>query len=92
MKIQSTPQTPRQSGPVPLSFCILMYPDGSIERMVDRPLDEYFAAISKASIAWIDCSTSDDDKEIEQIAQTAGFSKIPDPETYHRFLFCIRGL
>ncbi len=80
MKMQSTPQSAGLSGPVPLSFCILMYPDGSIDRMVDRSLEEYFAAISKASIAWIDCSTSDDDKEIEQIAQIACFSKIPIPK------------
>jgi len=80
MNIQSTPQTPKQSGPVPLSFCILMNQDGSIDRMVDRSLEEYFIAISKASIAWIDCSTCDDDREIEKIAQTAGFSKIPIPK------------
>jgi magnesium transporter len=80
MKMQSSPQTSPPSGPVPLSFCILLFPDGSIERMVDQSLDEYFAAIHKASIVWIDCSTKDDEKEIEQIAQSAGFSKIPIPK------------
>jgi magnesium transporter len=80
MKMQSTPQTPQPAGPVPLSFCILLCPDGRIERMVDRSLEEYLTAIHTASMAWIDCSTKDDNKEIEQIAQTAGFSKIPIPK------------
>jgi magnesium transporter len=80
MKMQSTPQTSQISGPIPLSFCILLYKDGRIDRLVDRPLLEYLTAIRDASIAWIDCSTSDDAKEIEQIAQVAGFSKIPIPK------------
>jgi magnesium transporter len=80
MKMQSTPPTPPASGPIPLSFCILLYKDGRIDRLVDRSLDEYLAAIRDAAIAWIDCSTKDDNKEIEQIAQCAGFSKIPIPK------------
>ncbi len=80
MKMQSTPQTNQISGPVPLSFCIILYKDGRIDRLVDRPLGEYLTAISNASIAWIDCSTSDEAKEIEQIAQVAAFSKIPIPK------------
>jgi len=80
MKIQSTPQPSPPSGPVPLSFCILLFPDGTIERMVDQPLDEYLSAIHEASMVWIDCCTNDDEKAIEQIARTAGFSKIPIPE------------
>jgi magnesium transporter len=80
MKMQSTPQTPQISGPIPLNFCIILAKDGRIDRLVDRPIGEYLTAISDASIAWIDCSTSDDDKEIEQIAQVAGFSKIPIPK------------
>ena len=63
-----------------MSFCIVLYTDGRIERLVDRPLGEYLSAISTAAIAWIDCSTKDDKKEIEQIAQIAGFSKIPIPK------------
>ena len=31
-------------------------------------------------MVWIDFCTNDDDKAIEQIAQTAGFSKIPIPK------------
>ncbi len=80
MKMQSYPQTSLPSGPVPISFCILLFPDGTIERMVDQPLDEYFAAVQKASMVWIDCSTTEDEKGIEQIAQSAGFSKIPIPK------------
>ncbi len=80
MKMQSTPHTSPVTGPVPLSFCIILSGDGRIERLVDRPLEEYLIAIRDASIAWIDCSTKDDDKEIELIAQAANFSKIPIPK------------
>ena len=66
--------------PTPLSFCIILYKDGRVDRLVDCPLEEYLIAIRDASIAWIDCSTKDDDKEIEQIALIAGFSKIPIPK------------
>ncbi len=80
MKMQSTRQTSPINGPVPLSFCIVLYQDGRVERLIDRPLEEYLSAISAASIAWIDCSTTDDDTQIEQISQVAGFSKIPIPK------------
>jgi magnesium transporter len=80
MKMQSTPQISSINGPVPLSFCIALYQDGRVERLVDRPLEEYFSAVRNATIAWIDCSTTDDDRQIEQIAQNAGFSKIPIPK------------
>jgi magnesium transporter len=80
MKMQITPQKSQDNGQIPLSFCILLFKDGRIERLVDRPLGEYLTAISDASIAWIDCSTKEDDKEIENIAQVAGFSRIPIPK------------
>jgi magnesium transporter len=80
MKMQTTPQTSQVNGPVPLSFCIILYPDGRIERRVDRPLEEYLSAVSSAAIAWIDCSMEDDTTAIDHIAQTAGFSKIPIPK------------
>ncbi len=80
LKMQSTRQTPAANGPVPLSFCILLYPDGKVERQVDQPFEAYLPAITGASLAWIDCSTKDDEREIENIAQTAGFSKIPIPK------------
>jgi magnesium transporter len=80
MKMQSTRQIPKVYEPVPLSFCIILYPDGRIERLIDRPFDEYLAAIPKAAFVWIDCSTKDDEKEIEQIAQKARFTKIPVPK------------
>ena len=80
MKMQITPQKSQDNGPIPLSFCIILYKDGRIDRLVDRPLGEYLTAISDASIAWIDCSTKEDDKEIENIAQVAGFSRIPVPK------------
>jgi magnesium transporter len=80
MKMQSTRQTPKANGPIPLSFCILLYPDGKIERLIDLPFDKYLTAIPAVSLAWIDYSTKDDEKEIEQIAQKAGFTNIPIPK------------
>jgi len=80
MKMQSTPQNSQITGPIPLSFCIVLYKDGRIDRLMDRPLEEYLAAISDASIAWIDYTTKEDDTEIESIAQVAGFSRIPIPK------------
>jgi magnesium transporter len=85
MKMQNTPQTPAPVSPVPLSFCILLYQDGRIERRADCSIDDYIAAVREASIAWIDCSTVDDDKEIERIAQLAGFTKVPIPKLSHGF-------
>ncbi|MGA2918051.1 CorA family divalent cation transporter [Methanoregula sp.] len=85
MRLQSTPQTPAPASPVSLSFCILLYQDDRIERLADCTVDEYFTAVREASIAWIDCSTVDDDKEIERIAQLAGFTKVPIPKLSHGF-------
>lgn len=85
MKMQNTPQTPAPVSPVPLSFCILLYQDGRIERRADCTIGDYIAAVKEASIAWIDCSTVDDDKEIERIAQLAGFTKVPIPKLSHGF-------
>jgi magnesium transporter len=85
MKMQSTPQVPSTPGPNPLSFCITLSQDGSIDRLTDRPLEEYLPAVSGASIAWIDFSLKDDGKGIEQIAQLAGFTKVPIPKLTHGF-------
>lgn len=83
--MQSIRDTSTLSMPVPLSFCILLYPDGRIERLVDRPVEDYFTAIKEASIAWIDYSICDDDKEMEPLAQRAGFTKVPIPKLTHGF-------
>jgi magnesium transporter len=80
MKMQSTPQKTQINDPIPLSFCIVLYKGDRIDRLIDRPLEEYLAAIRDASIAWIDYTTKEDDKEIENIAQVAGFSRIPIPK------------
>ncbi|MCK9631398.1 MAG: CorA family divalent cation transporter [Methanoregula sp.] len=85
MKMQSIRETSTQSIPVPLSFCILLFPDGRIERQVDQPVAEYFTAVKEASVVWIDCSIRDDEKEIEKLALLAGFTKIPIPKLTHGF-------
>jgi magnesium transporter len=85
MKMQSTPQIPCAPGPNPLSFCITLSADGNIDRLSERPLEEYLPAIKGATIAWIDYSLKDDEKEIEQIALLAGFTKVPIPKLTHGF-------
>jgi magnesium transporter len=80
MKMHSTPQNSQDNASIPLSFCIILYKDGRIERLMDRPLEEYLTAIGEASFAWIDFTTKDDDKEIETIAQAARFTRIPIPK------------
>src|SRR5512137_1515565 len=80
MKMHSTPQNSPDTASIPLSFCIILYKDGRIERLMDRPLEEYLTAISEASIAWIDFTTKDDDGEIETIAQAANFSRVSIPK------------
>jgi len=85
MKMQSIRENSTLSMPIPLSFCILLYPDGRIERLVDQPVEDYFTAIREASIAWIDCSICDDEKEMEPLAQLAGFTKVPIPKLTHGF-------
>ena len=90
MRVQGVPKDETQDvrkdsvmqagSPGPLNFCIILYKDGRIERLIDRPLGEYFTALPDAGIAWIDYSTKDDAGEIERIAQQAGFSKLPIPK------------
>ena len=80
MTAQCTPKTAITTGSSPLSFCIILSREGIVERLTDRPFEEYLRALGDAKIAWIDFSTKDDSKEIEEIAQIAGFSKIPIPK------------
>ncbi|WP_292371137.1 CorA family divalent cation transporter [Methanoregula sp. UBA64] len=76
----SSKQAAAASAAAPLNFCITLTKDGRIDRIINRPLEEYLAAIPAASIAWIDYSTTDDAQAIEQIAQVAGFTKLPIPK------------
>jgi len=74
------PSSPQAAGPIPLNFCIILSKDGRIDRLIDRQLKEYLATVPEASIAWIDYSTKNNTEEIEQIAQIAGFTKLPIPK------------
>jgi len=85
MKIPSINEKSTISIPTPLNFCILLYQDGRIERIMDRTVGEYITAVIEASIAWIDCSIKSDEQEIEQLAALAGFTKVPIPKLSHGF-------
>jgi len=85
MKMPNTKETSTLSLPAPLNFCILLYQDGRIERLLDKTVGEYITAVKEASIAWIDCSIKNDEKEIEQLAVLAGFTKVPIPKLSHGF-------
>jgi magnesium transporter len=84
-KMQSSQQTSSPTLPVSLSFCILLYQEGRIDRLADCTVEDYITAVKEASIAWIDCSTKDDEKEFEQLALRAGFTKVPIPKLTHGF-------
>lgn len=86
MTMQSTHETlPAVPHPRSLSFCITLSPEGRIDRLSEQPLEEYLRSIHGASIAWIDYSLTKGEGEIEQIAQQAGFSKVPIPKLTHGF-------
>ena len=70
----------------PTTICVLLKPDGLVEKLVDRPLDECVKAISTACVAWIDHTTHDLEKELEKVATAAGFTQLPIPKLLSGFL------
>jgi magnesium transporter len=69
---QNAPLLPQVS-----NFCILLRRDGQVDRLTDRTLEEYVNVVKDASIAWIDWTGEEREKEFESVALAAGFSKIP---------------
>ena len=70
-------QTPAAATKPPVSFAVALRADGSVDKLADKTLEEYLAFTKDASVAWIDYSTKDLDKEIEKIAATMGFTQTP---------------
>lgn len=62
---------------LPTSFCVALREDGQVDKITDRPLEEYIRFTNNASVAWIDYSTKDLVKEIEKVSASMGFTQIP---------------
>lgn len=67
------------------TLCVFLKADGQIERIVDKPLEEYLPLIASAQVAWIDYTTRDLEKEIEKVAATMGFTQMPIPKLLSGF-------
>lgn len=61
----------------PQSFCVVLKNDGQVERISDKKLEDYLQFVDGASVAWIDYTTTDFEKEIEGISQILGFTQTP---------------
>jgi len=59
------------------NFCVALQSKSAVDRITDRPLEEYLDYVRSASVAWIDVTTKDLDQDLERIAQTMGFVKLP---------------
>lgn len=70
-------QTLSQTAAKPVTMCVLLKRDGQVEKLIDRPLSEYLAVIATASVAWIDLTSHDVEKGLEQLAASLGFNQIP---------------
>lgn len=61
----------------PASFAVALRADGRVDRMIDRTPEEYLGFTKDASVAWIDYTAKDLEKELEKIAQMMGFTQTP---------------
>jgi magnesium transporter len=71
--VQSLAQVPVK----PVSMCVLLKPDGQVEKQTDRPLQEYLNLSAAASVAWIDLTCQDTEKELDKLATSIGFTQLP---------------
>ncbi|HUL62655.1 MAG TPA: CorA family divalent cation transporter [Methanocella sp.] len=62
------------------TLCVLLKPDGQVERFADRPLEECLKLVEGECVAWIDYSTQDLAKDLDKVAATAGLSQLPVPK------------
>ncbi|MGA9139377.1 MAG: CorA family divalent cation transporter [Methanocella sp.] len=75
-----------QSAKLPNNICVWLKPDGQVEKQIDRSLEEHIAAIQSASVAWIDYSINEIEKDLEKVAMTAGFTQVPIQKLLSGFL------
>lgn len=77
MESPNTQTMPLKTIAMPSSFCVIQKKDGTVDKLVDKTLEEYLSFVADSSVGWIDYTTKDLDKEIEKIAATMGFTQIP---------------
>jgi magnesium transporter len=58
-------------------MCVILKPDGQVEKITGRPLDECLKLIDSGNVAWIDYATTDLEKDLEKVAASAGMSQLP---------------
>ncbi len=63
--------------PKPAFMCVMLKPDGQVEKIVDRPLDECLKLVESSDVAWIDYTTLDLEKDLEKVVAAAGLSQLP---------------
>ena len=54
-----------------------MHHDGRVERITEKPLEEYLQLIPVASVAWVDYTSHDLARDLEKITVTMGFTQLP---------------
>jgi magnesium transporter len=71
--------------PKPAFMCVMLKPDGQVEKITDKPLDECLKLVDSGNVAWIDYTTVDLEKDLEKVAASAGLSQIPIPKLLSGF-------
>jgi magnesium transporter len=62
-----------------------MHQDGQVERIIEKPLEEYLQQIPRASVAWVDYTSHDIGKDLEKIMTTMGFNQLPPQKILSSF-------
>ena len=67
------------------SFCVTLNRGGVTDKFVNQSPKQYLMAVRDASVAWIDFTTKELEKEIEIIGPSMGFQKIDYPKIFSGF-------
>jgi magnesium transporter len=69
----------------PTSFCVALRADGQVEKTQDKTPEEYLTFINGMSVAWVDYTVKDMDKDLEKLVQSMGFTQTPIPKLLSGF-------
>jgi len=69
----------------PANFAVALRTDGHVDKIADKMMEEYLAFTKDASVAWIDYTTKDLEKDLEKIAQAMGFTLTPFQKMFTSF-------